>query len=525
MNKIMKKLLLISCIFVLPLLTLSSINAQDAGNGKKIFETRCYYCHGLSGGGDGPVIPRLDPKPRNFKDAHFKFRTTPFNTLPTEDDLFRTITNGVPGTAMPFFKGLLSESERRDVIAFIKTFNSRWESEGPGKPISVGQEPAMTPDTIKHGEEVFKKAQCFVCHGLEGRGNGPITNTLRNEWGFQFKARDFTKGWLFKRGNTVKDIFITVSTGLNGTPMGSFVDLLSDDERWHVAHFVKSLNRSPEPVTIVGGSIMVQSALIEGDIPLDPNDENWTSLAVPTEIMIGPQLMVQPRQWVPSSTSITARSLFNGNQIGFLLQWNDRTALQDDVFKDAVALQFPSKLKDGIKKPHFAMGATGGSVNIWHWKSKVNDDDKRIGFQNLTEVLGSDNFIEMNAKGFKKRPTIQAANSQMLTGHASWKNGMWQVIMVRDLLTDDAKDIQFEKNKNIPMAFASWDGANNDLGGRHNVAPWYYLILLTPESNTIYIFIGLAVIIAIGAELWFVARLTRRLRPKKGFLNFEDKGY
>lgn len=69
--------------------------SQDASNGKVIFEKRCYYCHGLNGGGDGPVVPRLDPKPRNFRDAHFKFRTTPFNTLPTEDDLFRTITKGV----------------------------------------------------------------------------------------------------------------------------------------------------------------------------------------------------------------------------------------------------------------------------------------------------------------------------------------------------------------------------------------------------------------------------------------------
>ena len=48
---------------------------------------------------------------------------------------------------------------------------------------------------------------------------------------------------------------------------------------------------------------------------------------------------------------------------------------------------------------------------------------------------------------------------------------------------------------------------------------------MKPESNTKFIFIGLAIIIAIGAELWFVARITRRLRPKKGFLNFEDKGY
>ena len=492
-----------------------NVFAQDANNGKVIFEKRCYYCHGFKGGGDGPVVPRLDPKPRNFQDAHFKFRTTPFNTLPTEDDLLRTINKGIPGTAMPFFNTLLSEKEIRDVIEYIKTFNDRWKSEGSGKPISIGSEPPATADSVKLGEEVFKKAKCFICHGEEGRGNGPITNTMRNEWGYQYKARNFTRGWLFKRGNTVKDIFITISTGLNGTPMGSYIDLLSDDERWNLAHFVKSLNRDVEPVTIAGGSIMVQSAMIEGDVPTDPDDPIWTDVCVPTEIATGPQLMVVPRQWVPSLLSITVRSVFNNDYIGFLLEWDDRTGVQDNIYKDSVALQFPNKLKEGIQKPHFAMGATGGAVNIWHWKAEYNEEADKEGFANLKEVQGGSFIQELNAKGFKAKPVVQAVDSQSMTGGSVWKNGKWKVVMIRPLETDDKKDIQFEKNKNIPIAFASWDGANNDLGGRHNVAPWYYLILLTPESKDIYVYIALAVIMAVGGELWFVARLRRRFREKE----------
>ncbi|MGR3318765.1 MAG: ethylbenzene dehydrogenase-related protein, partial [Candidatus Anammoxibacter sp.] len=358
------------------------------------------------------------------------------------------------------------------------------------------------------------------CHGEDGRGNGPITNTMRNEWGFQFRARNFTRGGLFKRGNAVRDIFITVSTGLNGTPMGSFIDLLTEEERWHLAHFVNSLNRENAPVTIVGGSIMVQSALIEGDLPTDPNDTIWTDIAIPTEIAIGPQLMVVPRQWVPSLLSITVRSVFNKTDIAFLLEWDDRTGVQDETYCDAVALQFPSKLKDGIQKPHFAMGVTGGSVNIWHWKAAQDIEAQRVGFQNIKEVNGGSSFSEMNAKGFKTRPSVQPIESQAVRGNSVWRNGQWKVVMIRSLITGDKKDIQFEKNKNIPIAFASWDGANNDLGGRHNLAPWYYLILLTAGSNDIYVYIALAVIMAVGGELWFVARIRRRLKPEKKFLNF-----
>ncbi len=522
MNK-MKKYI-IATIFICAAIfciNFTNVYAQDAGNGKTIFEKRCYYCHGFNGAGDGPVVPRLDPKPRNFRDAHFKFRTTPFNTLPTEDDLFRTITKGVPGTAMPFFGTLLSESERRDVIAYIKTFNDRWQSEGPGQSMQVGSGPAMTPETIAKGKEVFDKAKCFVCHGVDGRGDGPITKTMRNEWGFQYKARDLTKGWLFKGGDEVQDIFTRVSTGLNGTPMGSFVDLLTEEERWHVSHFVKSIQRANKPVTISGGSIMIQSIMLEAEeLPSDPNDPVWETLPL-TEIFTGPQLMVVPRQWVPSLNAITVRSVFNKTDISFLLEWDDRTGAQDITYKDAVAVQFPAKFKEGVQKPHFAMGIKGGAVNIWHWKADYNPEAQKEGFQNIRELNGGSFFREMNAKGFKAPPKIQGMDSQGVTGASHWKNGKWRVVMKRALKTNSKSDIQFQTNKNIPLAFATWNGATTDLGGKHNVAPWYYLILMTPESNVIYVYIALAVIMAVGAEMWFMARLRRRFKPKTNqFLNF-----
>lgn len=516
-------------LFVATFVNLRLAPAQDATNGKKIFEARCYYCHGLKGGGDGPVVPRLDPKPRNFQDGHFKFRTTPFNTLPIEDDLFRTISRGVPGTAMPFFSEVLSEKERHDVIAYIKTFSPRWEKEGEGKPITFGPEPSMTPQTIDHGKELFKTAKCFLCHGEEGRGDGPITKTMRNEWGFQFEARDLTKGWLFKGGNEVKDIFMRISTGLNGTPMGSFVDLLSEEERWHLAHFVKSLNVKPEPVTRVGGSIVINSVMIESEIPTDTEDPLWTSTIEPIEIELGPQIMVSPRLWVPSVHSITVRSVFNKSEIGFLLEWDDRTGAQDETFRDAVAIEFPVKLKEGIQKPHFAMGAKGGSVNIWQWKAEYNPEAQIEGFQNIRTITGGNAVIELNAKGFKGAPTVQSIENQSVKGSSIWRDGRWKVVMVRPLVTNDKSDIQFEKNRNMPLAFACWEGSNGDLKGKHNVAPWYYIILSTPASKSIYAYIALAVIMAVGGEFWFVARLRRKIKPKVSdtFLNFDftTKGY
>jgi len=273
---------------------------------------------------------------------------------------------------------------------------------------------------------------------------------------------------------------------------------------------------------------MIQSAMVETDLPSDPDDPIWNDFCVPTEIMTGPQLMKTPRQWVPSTLSLTVRSIFNKTHIAFLVEWDDRTGAQDSLFRDALALQFPNKLQEGTQKPHFAMGAMGGAVNIWRWQADYNPEAQKVGFQNLLEISGGSTFKEFNAKGFKARPTLQPIDSQMLQGNSVWHNGKWKVVFSRSLLTNSKKDIQFETNKNIPMAFATWEATHNDIGGKHNVATWYYLILLTPESNAIYVYIAMAVLMAVGAELWFVARLRRTAKkPDDKFLNFDfsNKGY
>ena len=74
-------------------------SAQTAG--KTIYEERCTQCHGVDGRGNGAAAPALMPRPRDFAAAQYKLRTTETGSLPTDDDLIRTITYGVPGTSMP----------------------------------------------------------------------------------------------------------------------------------------------------------------------------------------------------------------------------------------------------------------------------------------------------------------------------------------------------------------------------------------------------------------------------------------
>ncbi len=111
----------------------------DAVAGKRIYHAACAPCHGKDGSGDGPVAAYLREKPRKLTDGVFKFRSTPSGQLPTDHDLYRTITAGLHTTAMPSFKALAPE-DRWDVIAYMKTLSPRFSdaSNFPLKPIEIG---------------------------------------------------------------------------------------------------------------------------------------------------------------------------------------------------------------------------------------------------------------------------------------------------------------------------------------------------------------------------------------------------
>ena len=151
--------------------------------GKVIYFKRCSFCHGLLGDGNGPASDFLDPRPRDFTLGTFKFRVTQSGELPLDTDLFRTVSRGLPGTAMQAFdsdliKNGLSEEQRWAVIAYIKTFAFEYEDEelDPVKRGKVVEPPAhrapYNADTIAKGKEVFERAKCWECHGKLGRGDG-----------------------------------------------------------------------------------------------------------------------------------------------------------------------------------------------------------------------------------------------------------------------------------------------------------------------------------------------------------------
>ncbi len=212
--------------------------------GRFVYQRHCAPCHGLTGRGDGELVRGWAVRPRDFIRAEFKYRSTPHGTLPTNDDLERTIRHGVSGTAMPVFSQLTAR-EIRSVVEYIKFFSPAWlEANNHAPPVA----PAPVPDwfgtrtgrarAALRGREIFQRA-CAACHGEKGDGRGPSADSLRDSQDRPVKPADL-RGEL-RSGRSPEDTWRTIATGISGTPMAGFLDTLSAEEIWSLTVFIRSL--------------------------------------------------------------------------------------------------------------------------------------------------------------------------------------------------------------------------------------------------------------------------------------------
>ena len=213
----------------------------------QIYGRRCSGCHGTAGDGRGPVSHFLTPRPRSFVEAEYKLRSTPGDHVPVDSDLERTIRTGIPGTAMPGFAGDLSDEETRLLVDVLKNFSPRFDVDGPVRPVRVPPPPPYDPGMVIAGRAVFEKLGCASCHGAFGRGDGPLAGGLLDASRLPVRPRDFSLPGMLKGGSRAADIYRTLATGLDGTPMVALDGSVSEHERWQLAYFIQSLSFQPVP--------------------------------------------------------------------------------------------------------------------------------------------------------------------------------------------------------------------------------------------------------------------------------------
>jgi mono/diheme cytochrome c family protein len=485
--------------------------------GKATYARHCAGCHGPNGDGMGEAAYLLYPRPRDFTMGQFRLVST-WDNIPTDADLYRTISRGMPGSAMPSWAHL-SEATRWGLVHFVKTFSKNplvvrpehdpasLKEEGKGV-IRVPPEPPYDESARLRAQSLYLKG-CAPCHGVTGKGDGQ--QRQEDSKGFPTRPRDLTAG-IFKGSPEPEQVYRRLVAGLPGSPMPQNPYLHGPDG-WHLTHYVRELSSDEQRARVEMKVYRIVARRVE-EVPTHPDSGQWLSTPAIN-------LHLMPLWWRSERPEeLTVKALHDGNQIAILLSWSDgthdHTAVRPQDFRDAAAIEF-SLSSD---PPFFAMGELGGEVNIWMWKSERQADLEPV-FQDLEKVypnIGIDSYPNLqrspieqmmrNALTLESDPAFVTAwgagnivadptrrssaedlrargfgslrarprRDQSVEATGIHSTGTYQVVFRRSLRSgSDA--VPFQPGSIVPAAFAVWNGSAGDRDGKKSVTIWQELFL------------------------------------------------
>jgi DMSO reductase family type II enzyme heme b subunit len=449
----------------------------DLAAGKQLYEARCMHCHGELGDGKGASAEVVYPKPRDFTSGVYKFRTRheseQGNKLAADEDIFRSISEGLHGTSMPGWGNFFTKLQITQLVHYIKTFAPVYAEDKPGAKLDFGGEVPRSSESEAKGKEHFEKTfECYTCHGMSGRGNGQqALDGLQDDWGERIWPANLTRPWTYRGGMSRQDIFRNIALGINGTPMPAFGDITPVDAElqqqiWHTVNYVQSLwAQAAEPEV---KSVLIAKR-VEGAVPTSPDDAAWKTVPANYYPLVG-QVIEEPRLFYSLIVGIEVQAVHNGKEIAFRLVWDDRTQSQPgqsdgtETFADAVALQFPSQYAGEMERPYFLMGDSTRPTDLWYWR---NDTGTTV----LVQTTGSRSF----------QPGDNAGGIQ---SQGLFDDGQYRVVMKRSLQTRNAdRESQFAIGAFSPIAMTAWDGSNGEHGGGQRTITAWYNLYLEPEAS------------------------------------------
>ncbi len=477
----MKGNIVMNLFITVIILMLLPASAHPQEKGKALYDQWCSQCHGEKGDGKGPAADFVLPKPRDFTKGTYKFHSTASGEPPLDSDIIRSIRNGNPGTSMPPWKRF-SDDDVKAMLDYLKKFSPPDTFETKGTATKIKAPSTSKEKLIAQGKELYDKIKCWECHGKAGRGDGEKgwQEKFKDDWGNKAYPADQTHPWEYRNGSEVNDIFVTISAGIEGTPMTSYGDTVPEDKRWALAYYVKSQQQTRN----LGLALRVKKT---ETIPSSTDDPVWQSVDYLDLPMAG-QVIFEPRDFTTLITNARVRGVYTGSDLAIMVEWTGKkhNIGDDGNPPDAARIQFPTKASEGAL-PYFFMGDRKLGVNLWQWKASDN--------------LG----VELMAGG-TENVTQQEQQDMKVT--ASYTDGLYRVMFRRPLQTADKNDTVFEAGKFTPFSVTLYDGRNGEENKKGAISAWYYLVLEPPTPATVYIlpFVSFSVFLVLGLMLHKIVR-------------------
>ena len=559
-------LIILSVVFPITVFAQGKQAPEASEAGKVLYDDKCAHCHGIEGAGDGSAAENLLPRPRDFTRGLYKIRSTESGQLPTDQDLFDIISNGMPGSSMPAWGEILTEDEHWQLVAHIKTFYDGFEDASP-RLIDVSGKVPYSEESVAKGEEFYTNLGCVDCHGAIGRGDGTSAPDLTDEWGFRTWPANLWQPWNYRGGSTTEAIFKRFIGGIAGSPMPAFISSfrlgMTDDESTRMTELEAKMDdeglseaEDEEYVALEEKLFMFEDIMLkveEGET-LEPDEQTKLDTALKPIFekswhlanyvkSLGPEQRPQAAvgdkvlrsQYRAGALPGMNDGVWNEIQetsyfplVGQIVidprQFNpsiDSVTAKSFYNDDEIAFLFA--WDDRTKTPPQTDDETGETVEdalTVQFPVKIPEGptdpkpyfiygDRRPVYLWSWKVADPSTVTEMTAKGINQA-TVQSDQSS-IQAEGVYKDGQYQLWVKRSLTTEDKRnDVQFTPGVFIPIAFSVWDGANGDVKTKRAISTWYTFVLDPVPSNKRFVYPPLIALISVGLLFGLRSSVRRR---------------